>query len=338
MGVVGIKNGTKSWGDAKTQEFIQPELGPKNVTQKDLEKLGVDNMGEMLNRLSDPNHVAESKKVRAVGSDKMDKDAFMKLMLAQMKNQDPTNPLKSHEMAAQLAQFSSLEQLQNVNTNLDEMKNAQKPTETYQSLNFIGKGVAGDSSKLTRLKGDKSHDMSFKVSEAAQTAKIQIRDANGEVVRKVEMRDLKAGDNLYTWNGLDENGRSVPAGEYRMSIEALTSEGKKLAVKTDFEGVITGVNYTADGPVLLIGNQSVKLKDVKKIVDPGLLQIAQQKDQNSKNATFSPLQNVSAVKQNKNEDVEGAADPIEVPEGNVMNSVPMSKELMSQIENEVKAK
>lgn len=338
MGVVGIKNGTKSWGDAKTQEFIQPELSPKNVTKKDLEKLGVDNMGEMLNRLSDPNHVSESKKIRAVGSDKMDKDAFMKLMLAQMKNQDPTNPLKSHEMAAQLAQFSSLEQLQNVNTNLDEMKNAQKPTETYQSLNFIGKGVAGDSSKLTRLKGDKSHDFGFKISEGAQSAKIQIRDANGEVVRKIEMRDLKAGDNLYTWNGLDENGRSVPAGEYRMSIEALTSEGKKLAVKTDFEGVITGVNYTADGPVLLIGNQSVKLKDVKKIVDPGLLAASQQKDQNSKNATFSPLQNVGAVKQNKNEDVEGAADPIEVPEGNVMNSVPMSKELMSQIENEVKAK
>jgi flagellar basal-body rod modification protein FlgD len=63
-----------------------------------------------------------------------------------MKNQDPTNPLKSHEMAAQLANFSSLEQMQNMNSTLTELKNGQKPSENYQALNLIGKAVAGDSS------------------------------------------------------------------------------------------------------------------------------------------------------------------------------------------------
>lgn len=73
----------------------------------------------------------------------MDKDAFMKLMLAQMKHQDPTNPMQSHELAAQLAQFSSVEQLQNLNTTMTDMRNGQKPSESFQALNFIGKAVSG---------------------------------------------------------------------------------------------------------------------------------------------------------------------------------------------------
>src|SRR5690606_35195937 len=109
------------------------------------EALGGQDVGEFLNKIADPNWVDPQKRFRATGNDKLDKEAFMKLMLAQMKNQDPTNPMKSHEMAAQLAQFSSVEQLSNINTTLTAMQAGQKPTESFQALNFIGKAVAGDS-------------------------------------------------------------------------------------------------------------------------------------------------------------------------------------------------
>lgn len=334
MSTVGVKIGTKNWSDASPSQITRQST-EKNMTPGDLKKLGGDDIGEVLNKLNDPNWVDPSKKVRAVGSDKMGKDAFMKLMLAQMKNQDPTNPLKSHEMAAQLAQFSSLEQLQNVNDNLGDLKNAQKPTETYQSLNFIGKAVAGDSAKITRLKGDVNHEFTFELPTPVREAKIVVKNEAGEVVRKFELRDLKQGPNSWRWNGTDDRGVALPAGNYRFVTEAKDQFDKNIPVKTDFEGTITGVNYTPEGPVLLIGEQSIKLKDVKRIIDPSLLT---EKQKNVQNATLSPLQNQGDVKHTKEvvNEVKGAPDYEDAPVGNVMTSVPMSNDLMAKLVQETK--
>lgn len=342
MSTMGLKVGTKNWSDASPSTITKSD-GVRNLGTGELSKLGGENVGEVLNRMADPNWVDPSKKFRAVGNDKLDKDAFMKLMMAQLKNQDPTNPLKSHEMAAQLAQFSSLEQLQNVNTTLESMQAHQKPTETYQSLNFIGKAVAGDSSKVSRAKGDKYHDFTFTTPEKAALTTIQVKDEKGEVVRKVELRDLKAGANAWTWNGQNDNGQTVPAGEYRFVIEAKNEFDKKMEIKTDFEGIISGVNYTPEGPVLLIGNQAVKLKDVRQIVDPSMIQSGPQKDQNSKNLNPGLLKNQDDVKQNENQDdvkvadeVKGAPDKDEAPIGNIMD-LPMSREFQAKLQVETKA-
>ncbi|MBX3016635.1 MAG: flagellar hook assembly protein FlgD [Bdellovibrionaceae bacterium] len=340
MSQVGMKLGTKNWSEASPNTITKSD-GLKNLGANELTKLGGDNIGEVLNRVADPNWIDPSKKARAVGSDKLDKDAFMKLMMAQLKNQDPTNPLKSHEMAAQLAQFSSLEQLQNVNTSLDDMKAQAKPTETYQSLNFIGKAVSGDASKVSRLKGDKYHDFSFTLPEKATTATIQVKNENGEVVRKVELRDLKPGANSWTWNGQNDHGQVQTVGEYRFDIDAKNEFDKKMDIKTDFEGIISGVNYTPEGPVLLIGNMSVKLSDVRQIVDPSMIQSKSQKDQNSKNVEAGLLKNADGVKQNNNQeivqtdDVQGAPDKDEKPVGNVMG-LPMSREFQAKLEAETK--
>jgi flagellar basal-body rod modification protein FlgD len=293
---VDVKLGSKAFNERPTEPARK---GPLNHTASPLEmkSLGGEDLGEVLNKTSDPNWIDPSKKIRTVGNDKLDKDAFMKLMLAQMKNQDPTNPLKSHEMAAQLAQFSSLEQLQNINTSLDTMKSGQKPQETVQALNYIGKAVAGDSSAIIRGKGDRNHDFVFNLPDAAQTAEVKVKNAEGEVIRSVKLHDLKKGENSYSWNGVNDRDLPQPVGEYKFELEAVNSAGKKLAVKTDFAGTITGVNYTSEGPVLLIGNQAIKMKDVKKIIDPALL--VQKKDQPVQNATPAELKTSEPVSQNE---------------------------------------
>lgn len=242
-----------------------------SLSATDAEKMNGENVGEVLNKMADSNWVDPAKKSRAVGNDKLDKDAFFKLMLTQMKNQDPTNPLKSHEMAAQLASFSSLEQMQNMNKNLEELKSGQKPIEQFQTLNFIGKAVAGDAAKVFRAKGDKDHDFIFNLPQNSNDTKIQVRNSDGEVVRVYDLKNLKQGSNRVTWNGIDEKGNAAPAGEYTFVVESKNSQGQKLAVKTEFDGVITGVNYSPEGPVLMVGNQSVRLRDVKKIIDPSLM-------------------------------------------------------------------
>jgi flagellar basal-body rod modification protein FlgD len=272
--------------------------------------------------------------MRTAGNDKMDKDAFMKLMIAQMKHQDPTNPMQSHELAAQLAQFSSVEQLQNVNKTLDEMKESQKPTESFQALNFIGKAVSGDSSKLVRVKNDKTHDFSYTLSADAKDAQFKVRNSAGEIIRTIDLKDLKKGPNNYTWNGLDERGQPAPAGEYQFFLDATAANGAKLAVKTDFDGVITGLNYTPEGPVLLVGTQSIKLKDVKKIVDPSLMK----NDQKVKSSSAQDLLKQPVASQNgeKADEEKRAGDPTAAPASNLMSSVGMSRDMMAKLEKETK--
>lgn len=334
MTMMSSKVGTKAFVEPRAQATQSADV-EKTMTAQQLEQLGGKDVGEVLNKVADPNYIDPAKRVRHVGSDKLDKDAFMKLMLAQMKNQDPTNPLKSHEMAAQLAQFSSLEQLQNVNTNLDQMRAAQKPAETYQSLNFIGKAVAGDSAKISRVKGDTIHDFNYAIPVDAKKVSITVKDANGELVRKVDFANLKAGANIWRWNGETERGEAAKAGDYKIVVDAESTLGQKLDVKSDFQGIISGVNYTPDGPVLMIGNQSIKLQDVKRIFDRSEIQQDQKNDQNSKIKTSAALKNNMQVSQDK-ETVQGAADADEAPVGNVMTGLAMSPDLLDRLQKETK--
>lgn len=333
MSVMGVKTGTKAFSDAPQNEITKADR-TNLISASALGKFGEEGVGDALNKIADPNWVDPSKKPRAVGNDKLDKDSFMKLMLAQMKHQDPTNPMQSHELAAQLAQFSSVEQMQNMNSTLNDIKAGQKPTESFQALNFIGKAVSGDSSKLTRAKGDKSHDISFSLPDSAKEGKIRIRDSSGETVRTVDLKDLKKGSNNYVWNGLDEKGNAAPSGDFQMFIEAINSNGQKLAAKTDFEGVITGVNYTPEGPVLLVGTQSVKLKDVKKIVDPSLMK----NDQNMKSVVAQDLKKPQAAGDNENKEEEKrAGDPPVQTTANMISNVGMSRDMMAKLEKDTKA-
>ena len=331
MAVMGIKTGTKSWSDAPQNETVKSDSINLNSAH-DKAKIGEEHVGDMLNKMVDPNWVDPGKKIRAAGSDKMDKDSFMKLMLAQMKHQDPTNPMQSHELAAQLAQFSSVEQLQNVNKTLEEMRAGQKPTESFQALNFIGKAVSGDSSKLTRVKGDKAHDISFSLPDDALDTKVRVRNAAGETVRTVDLKSLKKGENSFSWNGLDERGVPAPAGDYQLFIEATTGAGSKLAVKTEFDGVITGLSYGAEGPVLMVGSQTVKLKDVKKIVDPSLMK----NDQKLKSSVGPDLKKQPAAldTNKKAEELQGAGDAPIDGTSNMMTSIGMTREMMDKFQKE----
>lgn len=330
MAVMNTKLGTKAFGTAPQNEIQKPS-GVNTMSAGDKAKVGEEDMGAVLNKIADPNWVDPSKKIRAVGNDKMDKDAFMKLMLAQMKNQDPTNPLKSHEMAAQLAQFTSVEQMQNMNSTLTEMRNGQKPAENFQALNFIGKAVSGDSSKLTRVKGDKAHDFNFNLPDNTKSVIVKVRNADGDIVRKVELKNLKSGANSYSWNGQNEQGVNLPTGDYQFIAEATATNDRKLAVKTDFSGVITGVNYSAEGPVLLVGNQSVKLKDVKQIVDPSLMK----NGQISKNLPSRDLKNQVAVNENENKATGGAEEPAQKP--SMMDNVGMTRDMMMKLAKETQS-
>jgi flagellar basal-body rod modification protein FlgD len=265
--MMSVKGGTQTWSTAP-QKVDYKSDGAQNLSATDRAKaLGDDSIGDVLNKVADPNYVDPTKKPRAVGNNELGKDAFMSLLLTQMKNQDPTNPLKSHEMAAQLAQFTSLEKLNNINEGINGLRKDQQPSHNFEALSFIGKTISTDNSKVSHMEKDAHHDVRFDLPGDAQTLSIQVKDAEGKVVRTIEYKNMKAGKNQVNWNGMTDDGSGAAPGEYTLSFNAVGSNGHKLFVETKTEGVISGVNFTPAGPQLLVGKQVINMADVKSISD-----------------------------------------------------------------------
>ena len=270
MSVMNVGRTTKAWSDAPQQSALKSD-GSRFSSAQELARMPKDkDLGQVLNEVADPNYV-DPAKTRRVGNQDLDKDAFFKLMLAQIRAQDPTNPLQSHEMASHLAQFTSLEQLYNINSGIEGLTKNQSPNSNFQVLNFMGKSVSADTSKVYRVKGDKAHEVRFEVGgEGTVTTTVEILDATNKAVRKIQMGPLKKGENTVTWNGLGDDGLPTRAGEYRVRIESKDANGKKIAVKTAFSGTISGVNFTPQGPLLMVGNQAIRLSEISKIEDETL--------------------------------------------------------------------
>ncbi len=319
---------TKTWNEGNPERITRPDPVQRlSATEQEKALKGSEDLGAMLNQVSDPNWV-DPKKTRRVGNPELGKDAFLKLMLTQMKNQDPTNPLDSHEMAAQLAQFSSLEQLVNVNENLGAMKKNQDPMANYQAVNFIGKTIASDTSKIIRAKGDKSHEIRFNLGDNAKSTKITIKDETGTAVKVIELSDLKKGDNKITWNGTDTKGGYVRTGNYNFEVTAETN-GLRIGTKTAVNGKVTGVNFSPEGPILMVGDQSIRLIDVKKIED----QEAKTQLQSVEKVNDVTNKEIKKEAKNNDSDSEGAKEMT----GN-LSQVAMSGELVANALRPVEAK
>lgn len=266
--MMGVKGGTQTWSTSQQTSSLKSDK-TNNVSATDKEKYFQDeNIGDTLNKVADPNYVDESKKMRTVGDPNLGKDAFMTLLLTQMKNQDPTNPLKSHEMAAQLAQFTQLEKLQNIDSGIAGLRKDAQPNQNFQALSFIGKTITTDNSKISRADAESQHDIRFNMPADAQVLKMIVKDANGNPIRNLEFKNLKSGKNELNWNGMTDDGSKAAAGEYSVAFEATGSNGRKMHIETKTEGVISGVNFTPKGPQLMVGKQVINMSDVKSISEP----------------------------------------------------------------------
>lgn len=270
--MINVKSGTRTWANNANAPEMRAAPKSHDISAADQKKYFSDqeSLGDTLNRIADANWVDPSKKMRTVGSDKLGKDAFMKMLLTQMKNQDPTNPMKSHDMAAQLAQFTSLEKLTNIDSGINALRKQGNPKQNFEALSLIGKSITTDSSELDHSQMNQAHDLRFRLAADAAKATVQIKDQKGDVVRTLTFNNLKAGKTDLAWNGLMKDGTPAPIGEYTMAVDARSSNGSKVYAETKIEGVITGVNFTPKGPQVMIGKRMIDMADIKSIHDPKL--------------------------------------------------------------------
>jgi flagellar basal-body rod modification protein FlgD len=175
--------------------------------------------------------------------DTLGKDDFLKMLVAQLQNQDPLNPLDGADFTAQLAQFSSLEQLSNMNTQLEVLNFYQSSLNNAQSVNLIGKEVTarGDGIKVEGT----SADLPYNLSEVASNVTIKIYDEDANLVDTIELGSQQEGENSVTWDCSD-----VAQGDYTFEISAIDANGDEIPVYTIITGQVTGVTFKDGSPYL----------------------------------------------------------------------------------------
>lgn len=196
----------------------------------------------------------------------LDKNAFLKLLIEQLKNQDPLNPQDNTQFVAQLAQFSNLEQSMQTNTAMTTMTTVLQGQSNAQTTSLVGKTATLQGSTLSLTGNGTGTSGSFSLAAASASTKATITNAKGDTVRVLDLGAKKAGINSFTWDGRNASGNLQPSGSYTVSIAATSDSGGKISVSQDLSGVVTSVSFDKGYPVLTLDNgASAPVSDLLRV-------------------------------------------------------------------------
>jgi flagellar basal-body rod modification protein FlgD len=177
---------------------------------------------------------------QTAGKKTLDKEDFMMLLMKQLSYQDPLNPMDSTEFTTQLTQFSSLEELNNINSTLEDVLSFQNSMQNAAVADLIGKTVKISGDDLS-LNGTATVD--FKLLGDASSVKINIMDSSGKLVWSKDLGAQQAGNLTYVWDGQDLLGNQAADGTYTFEIQATDQKGNPVELKTRSSGTVTGISF-----------------------------------------------------------------------------------------------
>ncbi|HLU28529.1 MAG TPA: FlgD immunoglobulin-like domain containing protein, partial [Glycomyces sp.] len=213
-----------------------------------------------------------------------DRHAFLRMLVAQLSNQDPMNPQQGHEFAAQLAQFSSVEQLSTIGETLSVHTqllaqlsaglNASALQQSEMAAMLTQRGDLAAASGLIgqTIEANGNHvvwdgtgraEFGLELAEPAAHTQVVIRDEDGNVVRTLDLGHLGAGRHVPTWDGLDERGRPVEPGAYTFEVKATDPAGERIEATPFTRGRVDRITIEADGITLWIGTLAVAMSDLR---------------------------------------------------------------------------
>lgn len=199
-------------------------------------------------------------------SEDMGKQDFLALFTAQLQNQNPLEPVKNEAFVAQLAQFSQLEALTNMQTSLDSFVSSMSGERMLNSASLIGKKVAV-SDALTPLAQGGTLDGNIDLPEGAAGIQINVNDAQGNLIQQWVAGAQLPGSMPVQWDGKDGAGNPAPAGLYRLSAQAVVN-GKTATVPVNALATVKSiVTNPSDGSVSVEvdGGRTLLLSDVKRV-------------------------------------------------------------------------
>jgi flagellar basal-body rod modification protein FlgD len=191
-------------------------------------------------------------------------DTFMKLLVTQMKNQDPLNPLDNAQVTSQLAQLSTVTGIEKMNTTLQSLIGSYQSSQTLQAAGMIGHGVLAAGSSLNLSNGEAPFGIDL--PGPADDVKITILDGSGRPVHSMDLGLQPAGMQALQWDGTTDSGAAAANGQYSFTVSA-TQAGQKVGADSLAFGQVASVASSGQGVVLNVaGLGAVSLADIRQIL------------------------------------------------------------------------
>lgn len=192
------------------------------------------------------------------------REAFLDLLVSQLANQDPMSPLKDHEFVAQLATFSSLEQLEGINEGMQASILMNQSVNNSLATNLIGKEVLAIGDTISLAGTD---EPAFQLELAADAdVSIRIRDADGNLVRRIDKGLMKAGETMIEWDGKTDSGGRAPDGQYSVEVTATNDAGLPVQSAMRVRARVDGVRFVDGTGFLMVGESSIPLSSVMEVL------------------------------------------------------------------------
>jgi flagellar basal-body rod modification protein FlgD len=209
----------------------------------------------------------ESQFYDATRANSLGKDDFLMLLVTQLRNQDPLQPMENTEFVAQLAQFSSLEQLTNIGDQLALVEIGQMSVSNMQAASLVGREITARGDTFS-YDGTGGTDLEFELSGNAERVEIVITDEHGAEVRTLELGPQSSGMVSEHWDGRTDSGTFAGAGRYQMQIRAFDGEDTPVETSTLFTGTVTGIFFDRGYAELEVDGARIRLGDVVSIGTP----------------------------------------------------------------------
>lgn len=204
---------------------------------------------------------------RFAKGDELGKDQFLQLLVAQLNNQDPLSPQENGDFIAQLAQFSTVEGIDKLNSSMESLLGGYQSSQALQASSLVGRTVTVPTSRAmvdtaAGLTGE------LVLNKPSDFVSVSVYNESGSLVTNLNLGGLKAGLHKFTWDGADDNGNILPPGRYKFEANAvLDGENKQLAtlLPANVDSVSLGMGKNGDMVLNLSGLGSIELSEVFSI-------------------------------------------------------------------------
>ena len=245
--------------DQGSNPFANIKKNPGPAVRRD------ENVGDDLNTITGKSNMNGGVKfVDRRKHNQIGKNEFLELLTFQLANQDPMKPMDQHKFSAELAQFSSLEQLVNLNSKMGKLNPKPEVQDKFYGASFLGKEVMTQGTSV-KIDGSGSDvQVPFSISDNSHKVIVRLMDKKGQMAFQQELPGHARGNHIFNWDGIGMDKQLVPAGTYSAKIFAWDKNATPIATEVKSKGVVNGVTFENGETVLwLKTGKKIFLRDVE---------------------------------------------------------------------------
>jgi len=216
-----------------------------------------------INAMTSPATAGAGAQAASKANGTLGKDDFLKLLVTQLQNQDPLNPTDNTQFVAQLAQFSSLEGITNLNKSMDDISSGMSSLTNSNSASLIGKVVKAEGSDFVFT--GSPVQAGYDLTGSASSVRVSISDFAGRVVKTLDLGPQSAGIHNISWDGTDNAGMQVAQGSYGFTIGAKDPAGDPVSANTYIFGEVSGVSFDSGNANLVVNGKELGQNKLKGI-------------------------------------------------------------------------